>query len=308
MRYAILFPGQGSQSIGMGADMFAARPDLLGSAADEVLGWPLASLCEHGPESELVRTDRAQPALYAVSYALWEAFAVRVSHAPIAAAGHSLGEYTALAAARAVDYMDGLRLVAARGRAMALATEQASGAMAAVMGADLDVVEQVVADMREEGSSIWVANINAPGQIVIAGSKDAVEALAKDARGYGLRRVIRLNVAGAFHTPLMDPARQQLENSLAGVDFHEGDFPIWTNLEAAPVDDTSSALAGQLIGKVRFSESLTAMSAAGVEAFVHVGPGDVTATMAKRTVKGATVVTVSTLDDIAAAVEQLAVS
>jgi [acyl-carrier-protein] S-malonyltransferase len=176
------------------------------------------------------------------------------------------------------------------------------------MGADLDVVEQVVATMREQGSPIWVANINAPGQIVVAGSKDAVDSLAADARDYGLRRVIALNVAGAFHTPLMDPARRQLEASLAVVDFHRGDFPIWTNVEAAPVDDSSSALAGQLIGKVRFSESLIAMRDAGVEAFVHIGPGDVTATMAKRTVKGATVVTVSTLDDIAAAVEQLAVS
>jgi [acyl-carrier-protein] S-malonyltransferase len=120
--------------------------------------------------------------------------------------------------------------------------------------------------------------------------------------------VIGLNVAGAFHTPLMDPARQQLENSLGVVDFHEGDFPIWTNLEAAPVEDIASALAGQLIGKVRFSESLVAMSNAGVEAFVHIGPGDVTAAMAKRTVKGTTIITVSSLDDIGAAVEQLAVS
>jgi len=291
----------------MGADVFATRPDLLGSPADEVLGWSLASLCADGPESELVRTDRAQPALYAVGYALWEAFAAAVPHAPMAAAGHSLGEYTALAAAGVITYFDGLGLVAARGRAMAQATRSSAGAMAAVIGADLDKVEEVVASQRTAGAALWVANVNAPGQVVVAGSVDAVDRLAETGREMGLRRVIRLNVAGAFHTPLMDPARRELEEALDGVEFSAGTFPVWTNLEAAPVDDTAAALAGQLVEKVRFSESLIAMGAAGVEAFVHFGPGDVTAGMAKRTVKAAAVVTVSSLDDIGAAVEQLVV-
>ncbi|MEA2000930.1 MAG: ACP S-malonyltransferase [Actinomycetota bacterium] len=305
MRYAILFPGQGSQSVGMGADVVAARPDLLGPAADEVLGWSLGALCADGPESELVRTDRAQPALYGVSFALWEAFADAVPHAPFAAAGHSLGEYTALAAAGAVSYFDGLRLVAARGRAMKQATDTSAGTMAAVMGADVPTVEEVVAAQRAGGAALWVANINAPGQIVVAGSVEAVEQLATSARDLGLRRVIRLNVAGAFHTPLMDPARREFEAALDSVSFAAGSFPVWTNLEAAPVGETAAALAGQLVGKVRFSESLIAMSEAGVEAFVHIGPGDVTAGMAKRSVKEAVVITVSSLDDIGAAVEEL---
>lgn len=307
MRYAILFPGQGSQSVGMGKDVIASRPDLLGSAAQEVLGWSLAQLCEQGPESELVRTDRAQPALYAVSYALWEAFSVRASHPPVGAAGHSLGEYTALAAANAISYLDGLRLVAARGRAMALAAKEKPGQMAAVVGADLDTVEEAVAALRLAGGSIWVANINAPGQIVVAGSTDSVEHLAANARQHGLRRVIALKVSGAFHTPLMEPAQVQLESSLAEIDFHPGDFPVWTNLEAAPVAEPAAALSGQLVGKVRFRESLVAMSDAGVEAFLHIGPGDVTAGMAKRSVSGARVITVSSLNDIASAVEELAV-
>jgi [acyl-carrier-protein] S-malonyltransferase len=289
----------------MGADVVAARPDLLGSAADEVLGWSLASLCADGPESELVRTDRAQPALYGVSFALWEAFAAAAPHAPIAAAGHSLGEYTALAATGAVSYFDGLRLVAARGRAMKRATDTSAGTMAAVMGADVSTVEEVVAAQRAEGAALWVANINAPGQVVVAGSTEAVEHLAATARHLGLRRVIRLNVAGAFHTPLMDPARREFDAALDSVDFASGSFPVWTNLEAALVTDTAAALAGQLVGKVRFSESLVAMSEAGVEAYVHIGPGDVTAGMAKRTVKDTAVITVSSLDDIGAAVEEL---
>jgi [acyl-carrier-protein] S-malonyltransferase len=306
MQYAVLFPGQGSQVVGMGADVFAARPDLLGSAADEVLGWSLARVVADGPEAELVRTDRAQPALYAISYALWEAFAVRVSHAPMGAAGHSLGEYTALAASRALDYYDGLRLVAARGAAMARATDATDGAMAAVIGADLADMEKIVASYRNQGAEIWIANVNAPGQIVVAGASSAVGNLAERSRELGLRRVIPLSVAGAFHTPLMAPAQSELSDALGSVEFLPGDFPVWSNLHAAPASDVPASLAGQLTGMVRFSESLVTMREAGAGAFVHIGPGDVTAGMAKRTCKGATVVTVSSLDDVDAAVAALA--
>jgi [acyl-carrier-protein] S-malonyltransferase len=289
----------------MGADVFAARPDLLGSAADEVLGWSLADLCATGPETELMRTDRVQPALYAVSFALWEAFAVRMDHPPIAAAGHSLGEYTALAAADSLDFRDGLELVAARGSAMAKATATAAGSMAAVVGADLDALESIVAAMRADGAPAWVANVNAPGQVVVAGSMDAIDSLVAKGRELGLRRVIPLNVAGAFHTPLMESARRELEDALRATEFSPGAFPIWSNLSARPATDIAAALAGQLIGKVRFSDSLLDMAEAGVEAFVHIGPGDVTAGMAKRTVKGAAVITVSALEDIDAAVATL---
>jgi [acyl-carrier-protein] S-malonyltransferase len=278
---------------------------LLGSAAQEILGWSLEQLCAEGPEDELVRTDRAQPALYAVGYALWEAFAVRVSHPPAAAAGHSLGEYTALAASGALEYREGLRLVAARGRAMATATGATEGTMAAVVGAEVDEVEAVVADLRQTGFELWVANVNAPGQVVVAGSVDAVTHLTETARERGLRRVIGLKVAGAFHTPFMASAQEELEESLQNVDFAAGEFPVWSNLTAEPISDPGAALAGQLVGRVRFSESLLAMRDAGVEAFVHIGPGDVTAGMAKRTVKDAAVITVSALDDIAPAVEEL---
>lgn len=307
MRYAVLFPGQGSQAVGMGADLFAMRPDLLGSAADEVLGWSLASLCAEGPDHELVRTDRAQPALYGVEYALWEAFAVRAPHLPMAAAGHSLGEYTALAASGALGYRDGLRLVAARGRAMAKATASAPGSMAAVIGTDLEAVESVVASMRDDGAAVWVANINAPGQVVVAGADSAIAALVADSRDLGLRRVIPINVAGAFHTPMMEAACPDFNEALADVEFTDGAFPVWSSLTAEPAVDLTAALAGQLVAPVRFSDSLLAMAEAGVEAFVHIGPGDVTAGMAKRTVKGTTAITVSSLADIGAAVSKLAV-
>ena len=305
MRYAVLFPGQGSQAVGMGTDVFAARPDLLGSAADEVLGWSLADLCENGPEEELVRTERAQPALYGVSYALWEAFAVRMPHPPMGAAGHSLGEYTALAAADALSYHDGLKLVAARGAARAKATKEAAGGMAAVMGAEPEALASIVEALRSDGAEIWLANVNAPGQVVVAGSVESIESLAENGREMGLRRVIPLNVAGAFHTPLMESARRDLDRAIAAVDFSPGVFPVWSNLTAAPASDVAASLSGQLVGRVRFSDSLRAMAETGAEAFVHIGPGDVTAGMAKRTVKGAVVITVSALEDIDAAVAAL---
>ncbi len=289
----------------MGADLFAARPDLLGSAAEETLGWSLERVCAEGPGSELVRTDRAQPALYGVAYALWEAFAVRAPHPPLAAAGHSLGEYTALAAAGSIDFADGLRLVAERGAAMADATHDVEGGMAAVMGADADTLESLTLDLRSNGFDVWVANINAPGQVVVAGEIKAIRHLEENGRELGLRRVIPLNVAGAFHTPLMESARTRLIAALESVEFYPGHFPVFSNLTAAPADDVAASLSGQLTGKVRFSESIEAMGEAGAEAFVHIGPGDVTAGMAKRTVKGTTIITVSALDDIDAAVAAL---
>ncbi|MCJ7725111.1 MAG: acyltransferase domain-containing protein, partial [Acidimicrobiia bacterium] len=151
MGYGVLFPGQGSQAVGMGADVFEARYDLLGRSADEILGWPLAAVCGGGPEEVLTRTDRAQPALFAVSYALWEAFRGAVSSPPDGAAGHSLGEYTALAAAGVIGFADGLRLVAARGAAMAAAATLEPSGMAALLGADLAAAEALALACREGG-------------------------------------------------------------------------------------------------------------------------------------------------------------
>jgi [acyl-carrier-protein] S-malonyltransferase len=301
--YAVLFPGQGSQSVGMGADVFAARPDLLVDRADQVLGWSLSALCASGPESELTRTDRAQPALYAVAYALWEAWSEQAP-APAAAAGHSLGEYTALAAAGAVDFAEGLALVSARGSAMAAAAAAQAGGMAALLGGEADDAERLAAARRAQGGSLWVANVNAPGQVVIAGGLDDLDWAAERAGDHGIRRLVPLKVAGAFHTPLMAPAAAELGTALAGTTFAEPRFPVWGNADAAalpapadggPVD----ALTRQLVSPVRFAETLAAMAATGIDTFVHVGPGDVTAGLARRTVPDATVHVVGTLEDVA---------
>ena len=300
MRYAVLFPGQGSQTVGMAADVFAARPDLLGDTADDVLGWSLATLCAEGPQEELTKTDKAQPALFATAYALWEEFARHVAVPPAAAAGHSLGEYTALAAAGVFDYPTGLRLVAARGAAMAKAAEAERSGMAALLGADEETAERVAAACRDAGGRCHVANINAPGQVVVAGAAADIDWLVENGRDHGIRRVIPLDVAGAFHSPFMAAAAEDLSAALGGVEFGDPAFAVYANVSAAPVDDVAASLAAQLTGAVRFAASLEAMAAAGCEAFVHIGPGDVTAGMAKRTVKDAAVHVVGDLESAAA--------
>ncbi|MCB2222974.1 MAG: ACP S-malonyltransferase [Actinobacteria bacterium] len=307
MGYAVLFPGQGSQAVGMGADVFAARPDLLGDETDRILGWPLARLCADGPEEELTRTDRAQPALFAVAYALWEAFAAVAPEPPAAAAGHSLGEYTALAAAGVLGFADGLRLVAARGAAMAEAAALEPSGMAALLGADPSAAEALAQACRDGGGRLWVANVNAPGQVVVAGGASDLEWAAAHGREHGVRRVIPLKVAGAFHSPFMAPAASALEGALAGAPFGPGAFPVWANATAAPYAGPPAALLGeQMTSPVRFHETLAGMASGGITTFVHIGPGDVTAGLARRSIEDGEIHVVSTLEEAAAAAEALA--
>lgn len=307
MSFAVLFPGQGSQSVGMGADLFEARPDLLGERSDVILGWSLRDMCLNGPEEALIRTEHAQPALFAISFALWESFAARVSATPSSGAGHSLGEYTALSAASAFTYEAALGVVAKRGGAMAAAADQESSGMAALIGADEEKAREIVAKRRDEGGRLEVANINAPGQVVVAGGKEDIEWVTAHGQELGVRRAMPLKVAGAFHTSFMASASDQVAAALADVDIVDPVFPIWSNT-TAEVHDTSriaETLVRQVVSTVRFSDSLTAMAGAGIDTFVHIGPGDVTAGMAKRTVAGARVITVSNIEDIPDAADAL---
>ena len=307
MSFAVLFPGQGSQFVGMGADLFDRRPGLLGDAADEVLGWSLRRLCLEGPEDALTRTEHAQPALYALGYALWECLREALGVDPAAAAGHSLGEYTALAAAGALSFEDGLMVVARRGRAMAEAADIEPSGMAALIGVDPEHAEEVAAGRREAGGRLEVANINAPGQVVVAGGLDDLEWLTRNGSELGVRRVIPLKVAGGFHSSYMDPAATELALALREVSFADFRFPVWSNTTARPhvTGSVAETLVRQLVSPVRFAESLTSMAESGTNTFVHVGPGDVTAGMARKTVQGSTVVTVSAVEDIGGAVDAL---
>ncbi len=300
MSFGILFPGQGSQFVGMGAELFDRRPDLLGDRSDEILGWSLRDMCLQGPEEELTRTEHAQPALFALSYALWEVFADALSTTPAGAAGHSLGEYTALCAAGAIEYDSGLAVVASRGQAMAAAADMEESAMAALIGADIDLVQSITAQRVADGGRLEVANVNAPGQVVVAGGAEDISWLAENARGLGVRRVIPLKVAGAFHSSFMAPAADLVEEALASLDFDEPRFPVWSNTTAErhTRGEIASLLTEQVVSPVQFSASLVNMSQSGIGTFVHVGPGDVTAGMVRRTLPEADVIVVSSPDQV----------
>ena len=291
----------------MGADVFAARSDLLGARADDILGFGLAELVANGPEDELTRTDRAQPALFALSFALWDELRNAVDTLPVAAAGHSLGEYTALAASGALDYDEGLRLVAERGRAMNDAAALAPSGMAALLGADFDVAGRIAAKRRDAGGHLWVANLNAPGQVVLAGGEADITWLVAEARALGARRAVPLKVAGAFHSPFMEPAAAELAAAVGATKFHQCSFPVFANATADVVSDPAMELVTQLTSPVRFAESLIRMADAGVSTFVHVGPGDVTAGLARRTVPEARTMVVSAIGDVDAVARELSV-
>lgn len=305
MSFGVLFPGQGSQFVGMGPDLFEVRPDLLGERSDQILGWSLREMCLEGPEEALTRTEHAQPALFALSYALWDILAETLPSQPAGAVGHSLGEYTALTASGALGYEAALGVVARRGEAMATAADLEPSGMAALIGADEDLAASIAARRQHEGGRLQVANINAPGQVVLAGGADDIVWLAANARDLGVRRAIPLKVAGAFHSSFMEPAADEVAGALAELEVDRLAFPVWSNttaIEHEP-DTVSELLIRQVVSPVRFSECLLGMAASGIDTFVHVGPGDVTAGMARRSVENATVVVVSTIDDIPTAVE-----
>lgn len=307
MGYAVMFPGQGSQFVGMGVDLFERRPDLLGDVADEVLGWSLRRVCLEGPEESLTATEHAQPALFALAYALWSELEPHLPEPPAAATGHSLGEYTALAAAGVFSYLDALRLVAERGRAMAEAAAAAPSGMAALIGADPVAAAEIANRRHRLGGHLSVANINAPGQVVVAGSHEDLAWLAEHGRELGVRRVVPLKVAGAFHSEFMAPAAARLEAALAGVEIGEPRFPVYSNVTAQPhqLRQIKELLVRQVVSPVRFADTLTDMATRGIGTFVHVGPGEVTAGLARRTVADARVATVSDLAGIGPIAEAL---
>ena len=307
MPYAVLFPGQGSQSVGMCADVREARPDLFGQTAASVLGWDVDALIDGGPQERLTETQHAQPALFSTSFALFDEFSKVVEVEPVAAAGHSLGEYTALAAAGSLSYEDGLALVAARGLAMAECAAKSSSGMAALLGADEETAESIASDRRADGGQLFVANLNAPGQIVVAGGTDDIEWLVENARELGVRRAIPLDVAGAFHSPFMAAAATALDLALDATRFSAPTFAVYANATAAPTQDVAATLSTQLTAPVRFAESLRNMAESGIDTFVHVGPGDVTAGRVRRTTPDADVHVVSNLVEVHAVAQELSV-
>jgi [acyl-carrier-protein] S-malonyltransferase len=278
---ALLFPGQGSQEVGMGADVFGASPAARAvfEAADAALGFSLSKLCFEGPEDELLRTEIQQPAILTTSVALLRALSEQGEIAPDYVAGHSLGEYTALVASGALAFEDAVRLVHARGRFMQEAVPEGRGAMAAVLGLAPDEVDTACEGARAAtGRVVAPANYNSPQQTVIAGDAAAVEAACVRARQEGAKRTIPLAVSAPFHCALMAPAAEKLAAELARVRFGAPSPPVVTNVEARPNVEAAripELLVRQVTAPVRFNEMVQTMAELGVDRFLEIGPGRV---------------------------------
>lgn len=287
---AYVFPGQGSQRVGMGQALARAFPEARAvfEEADDTLGFALSALCFEGPEEELQLTANTQPAIVAASVAALRCYRARglETAPPDFVAGHSLGEYSALVAAGALELGDALRLVRARGEAMQEAVPVGEGAMAAVLGLSADGTAEVAAEAAADvGGVCQLANLNAPGQIVIAGARAAVERAIELAGDRGARRAIALPVSAPFHCALMAPARRAMTPLIQATPMADPQTPVVCNADAAPVTRASAAkdaLVRQIDGPVRWAESVTHMAAEGVERLIEFGPGKVLSGLARR--------------------------
>jgi [acyl-carrier-protein] S-malonyltransferase len=305
---AFIFPGQGSQSVGMGkalAESSSIARELF-QEVDEALGQNLARLMAEGPIEELTLTENAQPAIMANALATLRTSGIDIASKADFVAGHSLGEYTALAAAGSFDAATTARLLKLRGQAMQEAVPVGQGAMAALLGAGLDIAQQV-AEAAAQGEICTIANDNDPSQVVISGHRGAVERALEIAKEKGAKRAILLPVSAPFHSPLMEPAARAMEQALADAAIAAPAVPLYANVTAAPVrdpDEIRRLLVEQVTGMVRWRESVAAMAAAGVTHFVEFG-GKILSPMVKRIAPDAQTTSVVTMDDIDALVKEL---
>ncbi|MBN3033077.1 MAG: ACP S-malonyltransferase [Candidatus Saganbacteria bacterium] len=275
-KISLIFPGQGSQSVGMGKDLaekFLER-------ANAVLGFDLKKIVLEGPEEGLKKTAIQQPAIFTVSVAAFELLATRDSR-PATVAGHSLGEYSALYAAGVISFEDGVKTVNLRGQYMQEAVPAGQGAMAALLGGD----RRTITDICKEIGNVWPANFNSPGQIVISGTKEGVDKAAEKLKSAGVKKVIPLAVSAPFHCPLMQPAAEKLSAQLDRIKFNDAKVPVYANVTARPVTAASEIkqlLIKQVTGPVLWEDSVKKMIADGVASFVEVGPGKVLTGLIKK--------------------------
>jgi [acyl-carrier-protein] S-malonyltransferase len=304
---AFIFPGQGSQSVGMGRAL--AEASLVARAlfeeVNDALGQNLARLMAEGPIEELTLTENAQPAIMANAVATLRVSGIDIGKADFVA-GHSLGEYSALCTAEALDVATTARLLKLRGRAMQAAVPVGQGAMAALLGLGLEAAQAVAAEAAQ-GEICTVANDNDPGQVVVSGHKAAVERALEIAKAKGAKRALLLPVSAPFHCPLMQPAADAMEKALADADIRPPAMPLYANVVAAPVDDPAEIrrlLVEQVTGMVRWRESVAAMAEAGVDHFVEFG-GKVLSPMVKRIAPDARTTSVISMEDIEALAKEI---
>jgi [acyl-carrier-protein] S-malonyltransferase len=294
---AFVFPGQGSQSVGMGRSLAERSPAAAAvfAAADAALGEPISALAWDGPSESLDRTEQAQPAILAASIAILEALhegwgaSGIAAPVPSFAAGHSMGQYSALVAAGVISLDDGIRLVRARGRAMQASGSGRDGAMAAIIGLEDGLLPELVESAAAHGTFV-IANRNAPGQVVVSGERPAIEAGAELAKALGAKRAIVLPVSVAAHSPLMAEAAEEMRGVLDGIGFHDPSVTLLANADAQPIttgDGARAELIEHLTAGVDWVAAVERMSAAGVTTFVEVGPGRVLTGLIKRIVPDA---------------------
>lgn len=308
---ALVFPGQGSQETGMGADLALAFPEAQSvfAQADDILGFPLSALCFEGSADDVNNTFNTQPALYVMGVALLRILETSYGEdlRPAFVAGHSLGQFTALTAAGALDFAAGLPLVRERGRLMNEASHRQPGAMAALLGLNADAVRELCREVTEQtGRIVVLANDNCPGQIVISGESAAIDAALPLATARGAKRAIPLAVSVASHSPLMQSITQEFEQALDAVPFSTPMTSIVDNVTARPItspDAIRQQLGAQLTSTVRWTESVEYMLALGVDTFIELGPKDVLSGLIKRIDRNATRFALNSADSVRAFIE-----
>lgn len=305
-KVAFVFPGQGSQFVGMGQTLTeqseAARHVF--QQADEALGFSLSTLCFEGPEEELRLTANTQPAILTASIAVLAALREKQpDFTPAYVAGHSLGEYSALVAADALSFADAVKIVRARGQFMEEAVPAGQGAMSAVLNMDRNALHTVCEEVTASGHPVQLANMNCPGQIVISGSAEGVKLAGEQAKEAGAKRVLPLNVSGPFHSSLMKPAADKLQTVLAGVSVQDAKVPVVANVSARPVAESAAivdSLVQQVSAPVLWEDSVQWMVEQGVTTFVEIGPGKVLAGLIKKIAPNeTTIISVQDMESLA---------